>query len=75
MIVEELLEIINPFSAADPPDAPVILIPSRLNWKPAIGSEFVKLISNVPASVFTFSSEREKSLFLSSPKGNQARVI
>ena len=33
--VVELVETVNPYSAAAPPLAPVTLAPSTLNWKPA----------------------------------------
>ena len=38
MTVEELLDIMNTASSADPPEAPVIVIPVISNWKPLISA-------------------------------------
>jgi hypothetical protein len=50
MTVEGLVDIMNPASSADPPEAPVIVIPVISNWKPATGALFDINTSNEPSS-------------------------
>ena len=43
--VSPLAESINPLASAEPPEAPVIFKPEISNWKPAMGTSFVRRIS------------------------------
>ena len=52
------MEIVNPLSAADPPEAPVTVTPVKLNWNPPTASSLFIAISNVPPEELTFDNER-----------------
>ena len=58
IMVEPLVDCIKPLSAADPPEAPVMVTPDKPNWNPATGSLLFITISSVPAAVSTFSIDK-----------------
>ena len=52
------VEIVKPLDSAEPPEAPVTLTPSTLNWNPATGPSLFKITSSVPLVVLTLDNDR-----------------